>query len=48
MAYYYYYLEEEEVAADVGAAVHGERLAVHLARRKRLQVDVVGRLRRYE
>ena len=45
---YYYYLEKEEVAADVGAAVHGERLPVHLARRKRLQVDVVGRLRRYE
>ena len=46
--YYYYYLEEEEVAADVGAAVHGERLPVHLARRQRLQVDVVGGLRRKE
>ena len=38
------HLEEEEVAADVGAAVHGERLPVHLARRQRLQVDVVGGL----
>ena len=38
------HLEEEDVAADVGAAVHDERLPVHLPRRQRLQVDVVGRL----
>ena len=41
------HLQEEEVARDgVGAAVHGERLPVRLPRRQRLQVDVVGGLKR--
>lgn len=38
-------LEEEKIAADVRAAVDGEALTVHLARRQWFQIDVVGGLK---
>ena len=38
------HFEEAQVAAGVGAHLHRETVPVHLARRERLQIDVVASL----